>query len=73
MIRKLRWQFVAVCMGLVRRCSRRCSRRLSRVRQNIEDLSRQMLYQVLREDSGGRCAHPHREIGGDRCCCLISQ
>ena len=53
MIRKLRWKFVAVCMGLVALVlSAVFGAAYHAVRQNIEDLSRQMLYQVLREDSG---------------------
>ena len=75
MIRKLRWKFVAVCMGLVALVPRRCSAPLYHaVRQNIEDPSRQMLYQVLREDSAGAlCPTPPLRSAGTGCCCLISQ
>ena len=75
MIRKLRWKFVAVCMGLVALVlSAVFGAAYHAVRQNIEDLSRQMLYQVLREDSGrGAVPNPAIEIGGTGCCCLISQ
>ena len=68
MIRKLRWKFVAVCMGLVALVlSAVFGAAYHAVRQNIEDLSRQMLYQVLREDSGrGAVPNPTIEIGGDR-------
>ena len=68
MIRKLRWKFVAVCMGLVALVlSAVFGAAYHAVRQNIEDLSRQMLYQVLREDSGrGAVPNPAIEIGGDR-------
>ena len=68
MIRKLRWKFVAVCMGLVALVlSTVFGAAYHAVRQNIEDLSRQMLYQVLREDSGrGAVPNPTIEIGGDR-------
>ena len=68
MIRKLRWKFVAVCMGLVALVlSAVFGASYHAVRQNIEDLSRQMLYQVLREDSGrGAVPNPTIEIGGDR-------
>mgnify|MGYP000420743215 CR=1 FL=1 len=68
MIRKLRWKFVAVCMGLVALVlSAVFGAAYHAVRQNIEDLSRQMLYQVLREDSGrGAVPNPTIEIGGGR-------
>ena len=68
MIRKLRWKFVAVCMWLVALVlSAVFGAAYHAVRQNIEDLSRQMLYQVLREDSGrGAVPNPTIEIGGDR-------
>lgn len=75
MIRKLRWKFVAVCMGLVALVlSAVFGAAYHAVRQNIEDLSRQMLYQVLREDSGGAlCPTPPLRSAGTGCCCLISQ
>ena len=68
MIQKLRRQFVAVCMALVALVMAAvCGAAYHAVRQNIEDLSRQMLYQVLREDSGrGAVPNPTIEIGGDR-------
>ena len=48
MIRKLRWKFVAVCMGLVALVlSAVFGAAYHAVRQNIEDLSRQMLYLSL--------------------------
>ena len=68
MIRKLRWKFVAVCMGLVALVlSAVFGAAYHAVWQNIEDLSRQILYQVLREDNGrGSAPNTAIEIGGDR-------
>ena len=68
MIQKLRRQFVAVCMALVALVMAAvCGAAYHAVRQNIEDLSRQMLQQVISNAvSGlaggqrpGRCAQPH--------------
>ena len=75
MIRKLRWKFVAVCMGLVALVlSAVFGAAYHAVRQNIEDLSRQMLQQVISEGSGRGCAQPHSlRSAGTGCCCLISQ
>lgn len=75
MIRKLRWQFVGVCMALVLTVLAAVfAAAYHAVRQNIEDLSRQVLTQVIREDGSGSAP---RRIGGDRagagCCCPISQ
>ena len=68
MIRKLRWKFVAVCMSLVALVlSAVFGAAYHAVWQNIEDLSRQILYQVLREDNGrGSAPNTAIEIGGDR-------
>ena len=68
MIRKLRRQFVAVCMALVTLVlAAVCGAAYHAVRENIGELSRQMLHQVLAED-GGRGSAPgvSIEIGGDR-------
>ena len=68
MIRKLRRQFVAVCMALVALVLAAVfGSAYHAVRQNIEDLSRQMLQQVLTADNG-REASPGMtiEIGGDQ-------
>lgn len=68
MIKKLRWKFVAVCMTLVAMVLAAVfGAAYHSVRQNIEDLSRQVLRQVLAEDTG-RGAGPNVsiEIGGDR-------
>lgn len=68
MIRKLRRQFVAVCMALVALVLAAVfGSAYHAVRQNIEDLSRQMLQQVLTADNG-RGASPGMtiEIGGDQ-------
>lgn len=75
MIRKLRWKFVAVCMGLVALVlSAVFGAAYHAVRQNIEDLSRQMLYQVLRRTAAGAlCPTPPLRSAGTGCCCLISQ
>ena len=71
MIRKLRWKFVAVCMGLVALVlSAVFGAAYHAVRQNIEDLSRQMLQQVISEDSG---RGSNSGVTGTGCCCLISQ
>ena len=54
MIRKLRWQFVGVCMALVLTVLAAVfAAAYHAVRQNIEDLSRQVLTQVIREDGSG--------------------
>ena len=68
MIRRLRWKFVAVCMALVALVlSAVFGAAYHAVRQNIEDLSRQVLYQVLTEDTGrGSAPNTAIEIGGDR-------
>ena len=68
MIRKLRRQFVTVCMTLVALVLAAVfGSAYHAVRQNIEDLSRQMLQQVLTADNG-RGASPGMtiEIGGDQ-------
>ena len=68
MIRKLRRQFVTVCMALVALVLAAVfGSAYHAVRQNIEDLSRQMLQQVLTADNG-RGASPGMtiEIGGDQ-------
>ena len=69
MIRKLRRQFVAVCMALVALVLAAVfGSAYHAVRQNIEDLSRQMLQQVISEDSGRGKTNPGVtiEIGGDQ-------
>lgn len=68
MIRKLRWKFVTVCMALVAVVLLGVfGAAYHAVRQNIADLSRQLLYQVLREDTGrGMAPDAAIEIGGDR-------
>ena len=68
MIQKLRRQFVAVCMALVALVlAAVCGAAYHAVRQNIEDLSRQMLQQVISEDSGrGSNSGVTIEIGGDQ-------
>ena len=69
MIQKLRRQFVAVCMALVALVlAAVCGAAYHAVRQNIEDLSRQMLQQVISEDSGRGKTNPGVtiEIGGDQ-------
>ena len=68
MIQKLRRQFVAVCMALVALVMAAvCGAAYHAVRQNIEDLSRQMLQQVISEDSGrGSNSGVTIEIGGDQ-------
>ena len=69
MIQKLRRQFVAVCMALVALVMAAvCGAAYHAVRQNIEDLSRQMLQQVISEDSGRGKTNPGVtiEIGGDQ-------
>ena len=68
MIRKLRRQFVAVCMALVLLVLGAVfAAAYHAVRQNIEELSRQVLRQVLAEDSGrGSDAGVSIEIGGNR-------
>ena len=66
MIRKLRWKFVAVCMALVAAVlAAVCFAALHSVRQNIEDLSHQVLVQVLREDTG-TAPSASINIGGDQ-------
>ena len=66
MIRKLRWKFVAVCMALVAAVlAAVCFAALHSVRQNIEDLSHQVLVQVLREDTGS-APSASINIGGDQ-------
>ena len=66
MIRKLRWKFVAVCMVLVAAVlAAVCFAALHSVQQNIEDLSRQVLVQVLREDTG-TAPSASINIGGDQ-------
>ena len=67
MIRKLRWQFVGVCMALVLTVLAAVfAAAYHAVRQNIEDLSRQVLTQVIREDGSGSAPGVSVEIGGDR-------
>ena len=67
MIRKLRWQFVGVCMALVLTVLTAVfAAAYHAVRQNIEDLSRQVLTQVIREDGSGSAPGVSVEIGGDR-------
>ena len=67
MIRKLRWQFVGVCMALVLTVLAAVfAAAYHAVRQNIEDLSRQVLTQVIREDGRGSAPGVSVEIGGDR-------
>lgn len=68
MIRKLRRQFVAVCMALVALVLAAVfGSAYHAVRQNIEDLSRQMLQQVLTADNGrGASSGMTIEIGGDQ-------
>ena len=67
MIRKLRWQFVGVCMALVLTVLAAVfAAAYHAVRQNIEDLSRQVLTQVIREDGSGSAPSVSVEIGGDR-------
>ena len=67
MIRKLRWQFVGVCMALVLTVLAAVfAAAYHAVRQNIEDLSRQVLTQVIREDGSGSAPGISVEIGGDR-------
>ena len=67
MIRKLRWQFVGVCMALVlTMLAAVFAAAYHAVRQNIEDLSRQVLTQVIREDGSGSAPGVSVEIGGDR-------
>ena len=68
MIQKLRRQFVAVCMALVALVlAAVCGAAYHAVRQNIGDLSRQMLQQVISEDSGrGSSSGVTIEIGGDQ-------
>lgn len=68
MIRKLRRQFVAVCMALVALVLAAVfGSAYHAVRQNIEDLSRQMLQQVLTADNGRRASPGMTiEIGGDQ-------
>lgn len=55
MIRKLRWQFVGVCMALGADGAGGGVRPppITRSGRNIEDLSRQVLTQVIREDGSG--------------------
>ena len=72
MIRKLRRQFVAVCMALVALVLAAVfGSAYHAVRQNIEDLSRQMLQQVLTADNG-RGASPGMKSAATRFCCPIS-
>ena len=67
MIRKLRRQFVGVCMALVLTVLAAVfAAAYHAVRQNIEDLSRQVLTQVIREDGSGSAPGVSVEIGGDR-------
>ena len=67
MIRKLRWQFVGVCMALVLTVLAAVfAAAYHAVRQNIVDLSRQVLTQVIREDGSGSAPGVSVEIGGDR-------
>ena len=67
MIRKLRWQFVGVCMALVLTVLAAVfAAAYHAVRQNIEDLSRQVLTQVIREAGSGSAPGVSVEIGGDR-------
>ena len=67
MIRKLRRQFVGVCMALVLTVLAAVfAAAYHAVRQNIGDLSRQVLTQVIREDGSGSAPGVSVEIGGDR-------
>ena len=67
MIRKLQRQFVGVCMALVLTVLAAVfAAAYHAVRQNIEDLSRQVLTQVIREDGSGSAPGVSVEIGGDR-------
>lgn len=74
MIRKLRWQFVGVCMALVLTVLAAVfAAAYHAVRQNIEDLSRQVLTQVIREDGSGSAPAYRWRSAGTGCCCPISQ
>lgn len=68
MIQKLRWKFVAVCMTLIAVVlSAVCGAAYHAVQQNIEDLSRQLLRQVISESPGyGSAPNVSIDIGGNR-------
>lgn len=67
MIRKLRLKFIAVCMAMVTAVlAVVCVSVFAALRGNVEDLSRQLLHRVIREDGGGRPAELGVEIGGDK-------
>lgn len=65
MIRKLRLKFVAVCMAMVTAVlAVVCFSIFAALRNNVEDLSRQILHRVIQED--GRRPEIGLEIGGDK-------
>lgn len=68
MIQKLRWKFVTVCMTLIAVVlSAVCGAAYHAVQQNIEDLSRQLLRQVISESPGyGSAPNVSIDIGGNR-------